>query len=257
MRIFIYSLIVATAVFCVYFWHNTPEWSNVANAEMKRSEAIDHCKNLKEPGHWEHTDWRLPTSSELAAKELDNNKYWASDSANLDTEAKMSVICVRNMPEKAEEEIVAKDENTVSPEETGQTPPSRGKKEDSTTSDKPKPEQTAKSGRYKKCKRTFTIEGDPNLIWCYLATTKRSKEEAKQYCEAIQHEGKTGWRLPTSNELDNLKPDYEKYFPDSDYPPQLFCISRGKGLYWDRFAAEQPNQNDKVKEAHCICVHKN
>ena len=256
------GIAIAIVTASAYVYIQTPEWSR-EGGEMKRSEAIDYCKNLKEPGHCDHTDWRLPTSSELSAKELDKSKYWASDSADENPEAKMSVICVRNMPEKAEERF-PKEPTPVSPEtydqtqqspETSTAQPNEKKDENSKKSDKQKPVQAAKSASTaEKCVRTFPSLKDPNLTWC-LATKKWSQKEAKQYCEAIRHDGKAGWRLPTSNELDkDLKPNYETYFPDSDYPPQRFWISGGKGLYWDRFG---PAANGRLSEADCICVRKN
>ena len=202
MRIFIYSLIVATAVFCVYFWYTSPEWSKDAETEMKRSEAIDYCKKLKEPGHWDHTDWRLPTSSELSAKELDKNKYWASDSADEDTEAKMSVICIRNMPEKAEDKCIE-----------------------------------------------LCITKD--FTWC-SPTRSLSWEDADKYCRSIHHDGKTGWRMPDSNEFQDLEQNLDKCFKKD--PPQRFWRSGGTEYYWDRF---NPTGNGIVSVADSICVRKN
>jgi hypothetical protein len=226
----------------MYFWHNSPEWSNDADTEVKRSEAVDYCKNLKEPGHWDHTDWRLPTSSELSAKKLDKNKYWASDSAEENPEAKMSVICVRNMQEKAEEK---EPENTVLPEESDQTQPSPPKDPDP-------PDKLPKQGNGK-CKTTFTIQ---DLTWCITTRKGLSWEETNQYCGNIQHGGKTSWRLPDSNEFQVLKPNFGKYFSASEDPPQRFWRSGGEEYYWDRFA-EQPTTNGRVSSADSICVRKN
>ena len=53
------------------------------------------------------------------------------------------------------------------------------------------------------------VESRTGLIWDRRETTTRTWQDALAYCENLNHDGKTDWRLPSLNELLTLV-DYEK-----------------------------------------------